>query len=104
MVGVLDAKSHAAGGGAVFLHEVRGVAIRFVVENEVDATLAEQRDIFRAMPGHGLEAEQVKHGLELPGIRGREFDEFEAIESHRVVKDIWHGYSKAFTVFDIVPN
>ncbi len=90
-VRVLDAERHACRAGAVLLREVGRVAFRFLVEDEVDAALAVKRDLLGTVPRDGLEAQRVEHGLEHARLRRSKFDEFEAVEAHRVFEQVRHG-------------
>ena len=105
-VRVLDAKRHATGRRPVLLHEVPRVAVGLVVKNEIDARLPIQRYVLGAMASHGLETEQMKHLLELLGIRCREFDEFETVESHWIVEKVSHEplLRKCIAVAGIMPS
>jgi hypothetical protein len=75
----------------VLLREVVGVALRFLVEDEVDATLAVERDLLRAVACDRFETERVEHGLEYARLRGSKFDELEAVETHGVFEQVRHG-------------
>ena len=68
--------------------EIGGKALAFLVEQEVDGALAEQGDGALAVLGNGGEtqlAQVVGHGRGVAG-GGGEFDEFKAVDAHRVVK------------------
>ena len=84
-MGIANAEGHAAGARSMFLGEVGRLARRLVVQDEIDSALAEQRDLFGAMAGNQTEAHGFEDGLEDAGLRGSEFDELKAVESHGVV-------------------
>lgn len=66
------------------------MAVLFIVDYEIDAALSPQGHIFRAMLSHLGEAEQGKCCLQDARIGRGEFDEFEAVEAHGVVKQVGH--------------
>ena len=65
--------------------EKAGLTVAIPVDDEVDPTLSVQGDVLGAVIGHCDEAEGFKQPLERACIRGREFDELEAVEAHGVI-------------------
>jgi hypothetical protein len=73
-----------------------GGAVRFLVQDEVDVTLAVQDHLLRAVARDGAKAhalEELRQGLH---IAGRVFDELEAVRRHRIFDRI-HRLSLAVT-------
>ena len=103
LVRVLDAKRQAAGRRAVLGGEVRGQALRLAVDDEVDAALAIEHDVLRAMARDQREAELLEHRLERARDRRRELDELEAHQPHRVVEQIGHRILRK-AVREMVPE
>ena len=88
---VLDAKRHRAGRRAVLGRKVIRRTLRLAVDDEIDVTLAVQRDVLRAMIGDFGEPERFEYRLDRVGCWRCEFDEFETHESHRIFEEIGHG-------------
>ena len=84
VVCIVDTESHAAGTGAVLTGEVPGTALRLVVDDEVDVSLAPQRDLLGAVLRDLAEAEQGERLFKDAAIRRGKLDEFESVQSHRV--------------------
>ena len=87
---ILDAEGHAARRRPVLGGEIRREAQRLAVDDEVDVALTVQRHVLRTVLGDAGEAQQLEGRLEHIRGRGREFDEFEAHQPHRIVKEIGH--------------
>jgi len=83
---VLHSKRHAASAGSVFFSKVSHVTAGFIIDNEIDAALAVQRDVLGAMPGHGGETQHLENRFQYTGLGGSEFYEFKSIQAHRVFK------------------
>ncbi|MNX94836.1 hypothetical protein D3C86_1270830 [compost metagenome] len=81
---ILDAKRHAAHRRTVLGREVRGHAVGFVVEDQVDRALAIQVHVFGTVGRDLGEAHDLEDRLQ--GVRGRrcELDEFKAHQAHWV--------------------
>ena len=96
LVRVAHAKRHAARRRPVLGGEVRRDARRLVVDDEVDVALPVQRDVLRAVARDLGEAQLSNTGSSDARRRRREFDEFEAHESHRVVEQVGHGVAPGY--------
>ncbi len=90
LVGVTHAERHAAYRRAVFGGEVRGDALGFVVQDQVDVTLAIQVHILGPVGSHLGEAQHLEYRFEYARGRRSQFDEFEAHQAHWIVEDISH--------------
>ena len=62
----------------------------FVVQDQVDATLAVQVHILGTVAGHLGEAQNLEDRLKYAWGRRSQFDEFEAHQAHWIVEDISH--------------
>ena len=84
LLGIGDAKGHGADRGSMQSGKALGKRVRLGVDDEIDATLTKQRDVFRAMASDCLESHPGEHRREFSGIRCGIFDEFEAINAHGI--------------------
>ncbi|MNJ72594.1 hypothetical protein D3C77_692650 [compost metagenome] len=89
-MGIADAERHAAYRRTVFGGKVRGDALGFVVQNQVDATLAVKVHILGTVASHLGEAQYLEYRLKYARSRRSQFDEFEAHQAHWIVEDISH--------------
>jgi hypothetical protein len=89
-VRVLNAKRHGARRRPVLGREVRRRAARFVVDDEVDAALAVQRNVLGTVPRHPAKPQFLEHRLQHAALGRREFDELEPDQPHRVLEQIGH--------------
>ena len=81
---VRNAERHRIGGGSVRVAEAGDLARFIHVEQEVDVALCVAADILGFVRADVREAhllEQIGHRL---GVRRGEFDEFEAVQAHRI--------------------
>ena len=67
--------------------------MRLAVDDEVDIALAVQRHVLGAVFRHACEPEHLEHRLQHTRCGGREFDELESHQAHRVFKQIGHIFS-----------
>ena len=65
----------------------------FGVNDEVDATLAVQGHILRAVPGDGRKAQPLKQGAQQLRIRCGVFDELEAVRPHGISVQVVHEFT-----------
>lgn len=79
---------HGAGRRAVFFRELLTEAVLFRIHDEVDVTLSIEGHVFRSMARDGLEPQSQEEVAQGFGVRGRVFDELEAIGPHRIVEKI----------------
>jgi len=70
----------------MLLCKVRRMAGRLLIEDEVDAALAEERNLLGPVPRHGFETERLEDRLQHPGLRCSKFYELESVETHGVVE------------------
>ena len=85
----------------MLLDEVGRVAVGFGVENEIDAALAVEGNVFGTMPRHGFEADLVKNGFEQFRLGCGKLDEFESIEPHRVIEQFGYGELRVIALIPI---
>ena len=81
---ILHPESDGADAGTVHAREALREALLLAVDDEVDVTLAEQRDILGAMPRHLDEAHALEKPSERLGIGRGVLDELEAVGAHRI--------------------
>ena len=84
-LGVLHPKGNGAHAGAVLARKALRERIGLGVDDEVDAALAVQGDVFVAVPGNRLEAHAFEHRAHRGRVGCGVFDEFEAVSAHGVV-------------------
>ena len=84
--GVLDAECDRADRRAVQAREALGERIGFGVDDEVDAALAVQRDVFVAVTRDGRETHLLEQFAERLGVRCGVFDEFKAVGAQGIFK------------------
>ncbi len=68
LAGVAHAKGHGVGRGPVAATELRGLAGRLHVEDEVDVALGEAQHVLGAVPRYGGEAHQLEQALQPLGL------------------------------------
>src|SRR5450830_459878 len=88
-------KCHGVDGRAMNGGKRGGVAVWFGVEDEIDAALAIQRDIFGAVAGDRGKAHRFQYGGQRQWIKRGEFDEVEAIGTHGALLCEGDRYSTA---------
>ncbi len=74
----------------MFLGVVIGPGLGLVVDDEIDIALAPQVHVLGAMPGHVGKAHHLEHGFQRAALRGGVLYELEAVQAHRIVKEICH--------------
>ena len=89
---IFYSKRHAAGARTVFLREECRGAARFFIQNEIDAPLTIQRDVFGAVLRNGGETKHLENGFQDAGFGGGKLNKLETVETHRIVKKIWHSW------------
>ena len=87
---IMHAKRHAARARAMLAREIPGLALRLVVDDEVDAALSPQADVLGTVPGDFGETEQLECLLEDRGVGCGKLDEFETVEAHGIVEEVCH--------------
>ncbi|MCY1430948.1 hypothetical protein D9M71_469080 [compost metagenome] len=90
LMGIAHAKGHATYRRAVFSGEVRSDTFGFIVQDQVDATLAIQVHVLGAVGGHFGETQYLEYRLKYARGRRSQFDELEAHQAHWIVEDISH--------------
>src|SRR5690606_7850764 len=89
---VAHPEPHSASRGAMFGGEIGGRAPRLVIGNEVDAALAPELHGLASVTCDPGKSHALECGLQDAFFRRTEFQEFEAIEAERIVKEIRHGF------------
>ena len=84
-LGVAHPERNGADAGAVLAGKALGKRVGLGVDDEVDAALAVQRDVFVAVPGNRLEAHAFKQRAHHGRVGRRVFNEFETVGAHGVV-------------------
>jgi hypothetical protein len=85
LAGIGDAERHRIGRRPMLLAEIRDLAGIVHVEQEVDVALRVAADILRLVRADMGEAHLHEQIGQRIGIGPGEFDEFEAVEAHRIV-------------------
>jgi hypothetical protein len=67
--------------------QAAAVAVRFGIDDEVHATLAEQRDVLGAVTRHGAKAHALEQGGKFGHIRRGVFDELESVRTDGIVPE-----------------
>ena len=90
LVRIGNPERHGIGRRPAFFAELRGLAVRLHVEDEIDVALRIAADVFAAMiadMGETHPGEQIGQRI---GIGAGEFDKFKAIKAHKVFGFLGH--------------
>jgi hypothetical protein len=82
--GILHAHRERACGRSMHARERLREAVGLAVHDEVDAPLAIEQHVLRAVARHGHETQLLEERAQLPRIRRRVFDELEAVGAHGI--------------------
>ena len=83
----------------MFFGEIGDVAARLTVDDEIDVALPPQGDFLRAMLCYLDEAERFEQGFQHARFGGCKFNEFKAVQAHRVFIQICHVTLQVLCLF-----
>ena len=69
----------------MFRRKISRETVRFLVDEEADRSLSIQRDRFPAVFGSRCEAHATEQVVQEFGIRRRELNELETVDTHRIL-------------------